>query len=93
MQKHLDPTTVHCLIPVESSAERSRPDVTESTPQSNLPRSDDDTADVGAAFGSLAMGDGRSRYVTGNFWARLDDEVSGSHNLSLPTLANSLTPG
>jgi hypothetical protein len=84
MQKHLDPAVLQSLTTRQLFTEKAPTDGIESTSQSDRPNPDDDTADVGTAFGSLAMGDGRSRYVTDNFWARLNDEVSDLYTLPIP---------
>lgn len=36
---------------------------------------DPEAAELGTEFGRLAVGEGRSRYVAGNFWAVVSEEV------------------
>lgn len=36
---------------------------------------DDAVAELGTELGRLAVGDGRSRYISSSFWASLDEEV------------------
>jgi hypothetical protein len=44
---------------------------------------DAEVAELGTEFERLALENGRSRYVTGNFWASLADEVC-SHKPTFP---------
>lgn len=45
----------------------------------------DRVAELGADLGRLAVGDGRSRYISSSFWASLDEEVCCMLQHILPT--------
>ncbi|KAL6851827.1 hypothetical protein J3F83DRAFT_765038 [Trichoderma novae-zelandiae] len=55
------------------------------TPRSDSTNSggsqNDAVAELGAEFGRLAVGDGRSRYISSSFWASLDEEVDDLKSL------------
>ncbi|KAJ5559033.1 hypothetical protein N7461_003005 [Penicillium sp. DV-2018c] len=81
MQKHIDPAIV-----LPGAADQSPPKTptegrTESTPQSDRTDSADEIVNLDSEFGRLAMGDGRSRYMTCNHWASLDEEVEDLNSL------------
>lgn len=75
MQKHISPELAQRLASDESPPDSPTLDDTDSTPQSGPAQSVDDMANLGTELGILALENGRSRYIVGNSWASLDDEV------------------
>lgn len=76
MQKHLDPELVKNAFYDDQGSERNWPKVDDFRSGLKDAHTTDEVADLGADFGKLAMEDGRSRYITSNAWASLDDEVN-----------------
>lgn len=69
--------TEKCMVSGQSTQEMTN-DSTEPDPTSDRQNSVDKVVELDAEFGKLAIGDGRSRYITSNFWASLNEEVCSS---------------
>lgn len=81
MQKYIDPTIALPLAingsppKVQKVQKNDKNEKNESSPHSISTESANEMASLDTEFGRLAMGNGRSRYMIGNYWASLDDEV------------------
>ncbi|VUC33654.1 unnamed protein product [Clonostachys rosea] len=81
MQKHLDPELARRLASDELPSGSLAWENTDTALPSKPAPYTDDVADLGAEFGRLALENGRSRYIIGNSWASLDDEVQDLKSL------------
>lgn len=64
-------TTEACFKAIAEEGEAANP----SDSTSGRRAQDDAVAELGTELGRLAVGDGRSRYISSSFWASLDEEV------------------
>lgn len=64
-------TTEACFNAVTEESEAIHP----SDSTSRRRTQDNAVAELGTELGRLAVGDGRSRYISSSFWASLDEEV------------------
>ncbi|KAJ5981081.1 C6 transcription protein [Penicillium waksmanii] len=76
MQRRLDIAIEPPLTAHGSSTRTPTKDKIESVSNSDSIESADEMPNLETEFGRLAMGNGRSRYMIGNYWASLDEEVS-----------------
>jgi hypothetical protein len=63
--------TEACVNAIREEGETTYP----SDSTSDRRTQDDAVAELGTELGRLAVGDGRSRYISSSFWASLDEEV------------------
>jgi hypothetical protein len=80
MQKQLDPELFKNISHDDQGSRNRRQQDGASKSKPKDTKTNDEIADLGVEFGKLAMEGGRSRYITSNAWASLDDEVN-SHSL------------
>ncbi|EHK47823.1 hypothetical protein TRIATDRAFT_172547, partial [Trichoderma atroviride IMI 206040] len=70
-------TTEACVNAITAGGETFHP----SDPTRGRTTQDDAVAELGTELGRLAVGDGRSRYISSSFWASLDEEVDDLKSL------------